>query len=99
MKGYEIDYILEYLNSDRFHYYAVDGEPYKTLSLEERDILNSYIHQLHQENLKYKEVINKSKRYIKKCLELSLIEDKDVVDDILDNEYKYILKILNEVSE
>lgn len=52
---------------------------------------------LQQENLKYKEVINKLKRYIEGCLELSPIEDRNVTDDVLDKELKYLLKIIKEV--
>lgn len=54
---------------------------------------------LEQQCKKQKEVIDKLKRYINGCLEVSPIEDRSVTDDVLDKEFKYLLKILNEVSE
>ena len=54
---------------------------------------------LKQQVKKQKEVIDKLKRYIDGCLELSPIEDRSVTDDVLDKELKYFLKILKEVSE
>lgn len=65
-------------------------------------IANKYdnlINELQQENLKYEEVFNKLKRYIDGCLELSPIEDRNITDDVLDKELKYLLKIMKEVSE
>lgn len=54
---------------------------------------------LEQQCKKQKEVADKLKRYINGCLEVSPIEDRSVTDDVLDKEFKYLLKILNEVSE
>ena len=58
-----------------------------------------YIKNLEQQCKKQKEVIDKLKRYINGCLEVSPIEDRNVTDDVLDKEFKYLLKILKEVSE
>ena len=55
--------------------------------------------QLEQQVKKQKEAIDKLKRYIDGCLELSPIEDRSVTDDVLDKELKYFLKILKEVLE
>lgn len=52
-----------------------------------------------QQVQKQKEVIDKLKRYINGCLELTPNEDRNVTDNILDNEFKYLLKILKEVSK
>lgn len=54
---------------------------------------------LEQQCKKQKEVTDKLKRYINGCLEVSPIEDRSVTDDVLDKEFKYLLKILKEVSE
>lgn len=54
--------------------------------------------QLQQENKKLKERINKLKRYIEKCLKLTPTDDRTKSDDVLDNEYEYLLKILKEVE-
>lgn len=59
----------------------------------------NYTIDLQQELTKCKEVIDKLKRYIDGCLELSPNEDRSVIDDVLDKELKYFLKILKEVSE
>lgn len=56
------------------------------------------IKDLEQQIKKYKEVINKLKRYIEGCLELSPIEDRNVTDDVLDKDLKYLLKIMKDVS-
>lgn len=58
-----------------------------------------YVEELEQQCKKQKEVIDKLKRYINGCLEVSPIEDRNVTDDVLDKEFKYLLKILKEVSE
>lgn len=54
---------------------------------------------LEQQCKNQKEVIDRLKRYINGCLEVSPIEDRSVTDDVLDKEFKYLLKILKEVSE
>lgn len=77
------------------------------ISVNEEDIQNlincykkdiEYIMQLEKENKKYKEVIDKLKRYIEKCLKLTPTDDRTKSDDVLDNEYEYLLKILKEVE-
>jgi len=62
------------------------------------DLITKYMF-LEQQCKKQKEVTDKLKRYINGCLEVSPIEDRSVTDDVLDKEFKYLLKILNEVSE
>lgn len=62
-------------------------------------LLLDYIANLEQQCKKQKEVTDKLKRYINGCLEVSPIEDRSVTDDVLDKEFKYLLKILKEVLE
>lgn len=62
------------------------------------DLIIKYMF-LEQQCKKQKEVIDKLKRYINGCLEVTPNEDRNVTDNILDNEFKYLLKILSEVSE
>lgn len=69
------------------------------LNYDEKNELKLYLMNLNEQNNKQKEVIDKLKRYIDGCLELSPIEDRSVTDDVLDKELKYFLKILKEVSE
>ena len=71
---------------------------YTRLNYKEELSLVDYIKQLQQENKKYKEVIEKAIEYIEECLKQTPIENRTKTDDILDIEYEYILKILNEVK-
>ncbi len=50
MNKSKIDYVFDYLNNNDFRYHMEDGTPYKELSMEERDILSTYIIELQQEN-------------------------------------------------
>lgn len=68
------------------------------LNENQADLIIKYMF-LEQQAKKQKEVIDKLKRYINGCLEVSPIEDRSVTDDVLDKEFKYLLKILKEVSE
>lgn len=72
---------------------------YDKLYDEEVHIVAECLHRCEQQCKKQKEVTDKLKRYINGCLEVSPIEDRSVTDDVLDKEFKYLLKILNEVSE
>ena len=60
MNKSKIDYVFDYLNNNDFRYHMEDGTPYKELSMEERDILSTYIIELQEENKKQKEVIDKA---------------------------------------
>lgn len=60
--------------------------------------LKSKFEELQQQNKKYKEVIDKLKRYIEKCLKITPTDDRTESDDVLDNEYEYLLNILKEVK-
>ena len=75
------------LNLDGKFYYGLDYA------------ITDFMMDLEQQCEKQKEVTDKLKRYINGCLEVSPIEDRSVTDDVLDKEFKYLLKILNEVSE
>lgn len=74
----------------------------KKIFVEVLHLFNECARMLEEKELqvkKQKEVTDKLKRYINGCLEVSPIEDRSVTDDVLDKEFKYLLKILNEVSE
>ena len=62
------------------------------------DGLKEVIEILKEENQKYKEVIDKTREYIEKCLKQTPIENRTKTDDTLDIEYEYILGILKEVE-
>lgn len=68
------------------------------LNENQADLIIKYMF-LEQQAKKQKEVTDKLKRYINGCLEVSPIEDRSVTDDVLDKEFKYLLKILKEGSE
>lgn len=65
----------------------------------DKETLKDMVLELQEEIQKQKGVIDKLKRYINGCLELTPNEDRNVTDNILDNEFKYLLKILKEVSK
>lgn len=71
----------------------------KDLSPDIYCLVHNKIVNLEQQCKKQKEVTDKLKRYINGCLEVSPIEDRSVTDDVLDKEFKYLLKILKEGSE
>ena len=76
----------------------MDDRTIEQVRKNETKLINE-IKNLEQQVKKQKEVIDKLKRYIDGCLELSPIEDRSVTDDVLDKELKYFLKILKEVSK
>ena len=98
MNKSKIDYVFDYLNNNDFRYHMEDGTPYKELSMEERDILSTYIIELQEENKKQKEVIDKA-----------MIELDTIINDLEKHgdeapapskeELCKIFNILKEVSE
>ena len=92
------EYLKKWREDNKEHIQNYKKEYAKTHDSSFKKLQDKY-EQLQHENLKYKEVFDKLKRYIEGCLELSPIEDRNVADDVLDKELKYLLKIMKEVSE
>lgn len=104
MNKSKIDYVFDYLNNNDFRYHMEDGTPYKELSMEERDILSTYIIELQQENKKQKEVIDKAKSLnheISHTIYEDFLEENIIGSNFLYERIKKQLSILEdkEVSE
>ena len=92
MKNKEIEVVLNYLKDEKWDYYPSDLIPYKTLLMEERDILLSYIEQLEKENKNLKDNKNEALRYILNYLAL---DQRYKWNDNVDEKLKLVKNILN----
>ena len=82
---------------DYFKYY-IQGSDHYLIPKDIFDELYDEMNNWKQDAQKYKEVIDKTKEYIEKCLKQTPIENRTKTDDTLDIEYEYILGILKEVE-
>ena len=82
---------------DYFKYY-IQGSDHYLIPKDIFDELYDEMNNWKQDAQKYKEVIDKTKEYIEKCLKQTPIENRTKTDDTLDIEYEYILGILKEVK-
>lgn len=82
---------------DYFKYY-IQGSDHYLIPKDIFDELYDEMNNWKQDSQKYKEVIDKTKEYIEKCLKQTPIENRTKTDDTLDIEYEYILGILKEVK-